>query len=295
MTVRAVGRAKVNLYLSVEGLRPDGYHELAMVMQALELCDELTLTAAPRTDVVFRWPAGLRGADPERPDLVERAVEAHRARSRGPGARVEVRKRIPLASGMAGGSADAAAALVGMEALTGGALGPALPSLALELGSDVPFALTGGTCLASGRGERLERVPCPSPLWWVVGMAGFGIATPAVFRRYDTLSPGRPGGLAELLGALAAGDPGAIAPLLHNDLARAARALEPRLAGLEDAMRSAGALGVVVSGSGPTVAGLCRDAAHAAEVGGRAAAGFDRVEVVASASAGAELRPPQTA
>ncbi|MGH2722342.1 MAG: 4-(cytidine 5'-diphospho)-2-C-methyl-D-erythritol kinase, partial [Actinomycetota bacterium] len=93
MTVRAVGRAKINLYLSVEGLRPDGYHELRMVMQALELCDELKLTAAARTAVGFRWAAGLLGADPGRPDLVERTIEAYRVRAGGPGARVEVLKR----------------------------------------------------------------------------------------------------------------------------------------------------------------------------------------------------------
>jgi 4-diphosphocytidyl-2-C-methyl-D-erythritol kinase len=294
MTVRVLGRAKINLYLSVEGLRADGYHDLEMVMQAVDLCDELTLSPAPGTEVAIRWAPGLQGADPQRPDLVQRAVEAYRGRSGGDGARVDVLKRIPLASGMAGGSADAAAALAGMDALSGGALTSRLPELALELGSDVPFALAGGTCLATGRGERLEPVPCPASLWWVLGISEFGIGTPDVFRRYDELGPGQPGRLDELLRALASGDPGDVAPLLYNDLARAARALEPRLAPLQEAMTQAGALGAVVSGSGPTVAGLCRDEAHAEEVGARAASAFKRVEVVRSASSGAEVLPPQT-
>jgi 4-diphosphocytidyl-2-C-methyl-D-erythritol kinase len=298
-TVRVLGRAKINLSLSLRGLRPDGYHDLEMVMQAVDLADELTMTPAPAAAVMFRWFDGLAGEEPTRPDLVERAVEEYRRRTGGAGARVEVRKRIPLASGMAGGSADAAAALVGMDTLNGGQLASELPQMAAALGSDVPFALAGGTCVARGRGERLEPVPCPTSLWWVLGISRVGISTPEVFRRYDVLASGRADGPlmpeaerwshGALLAALASGEPRDIAALLRNDLVPAARDVEPDLGRLEEAMRAAGVLGAVVSGSGPTVAGLCRDEAHAREVAARAGAAFDRVEVVASARSGAEV------
>jgi 4-diphosphocytidyl-2-C-methyl-D-erythritol kinase len=222
------------------------------------------------------------------------------------GVHVDVLKRIPLASGMAGGSADAAAALLGMDALAGGLLASDLPEMAAALGSDVPFALAGGTRVARGRGERLDAVACPAGLWWILGTSPFGVSTPAVFRRHDELRAaaaaghateepvaGRvaegPAALGNLLGALAAGDAAAIASCLRNDLVPAARDLEPRLAPLETAMRDAGVLGSVVSGSGPTVVGLCRDEAHAREVAVRAAPAFARVEVVSSARRGAEL------
>ena len=290
--VRVMGRAKVNLFLSVVGLRRDGYHDLEMVMQAVDLADELTMTAASETEVAFRWADGLCREEPTRPDLVERAVGEYRRRAGRAGASIEVLKRIPLASGMAGGSADAAAALLGMDALAGGGLAPELPEMAEALGSDVPFALAGGTCVARGRGERLEPVSCPARLWWVLGVSAFGIGTPEVFRRYDALQPGTVSGRGqpdELLAALAAGRPEDIAPLLFNALAPAACDVEPRLRRLEEAMREAGVLGAVLSGSGPTVAGLCRDEAHARDVAARAGALFDRVEVVASARAGAEV------
>lgn len=287
--VRVLARAKINLYLSVEGLRPDGYHDLEMVMQAIDLVDDLTMTPAGETAVVFGWTEGLRGEEPPRPDLVERAVETYRRRAGGEGAKVNVLKRIPLSSGMAGGSADAAAALVGMDALAGGGLASELPGMAAALGSDVPFALAGGTCLAGGRGERLEPVACAGPLWWVLGISDFGIATPEVFRRHDLLGPAERGPLDALIAALAAGEPERIAELLFNDLARAARDLEPRLGPIEEAMRASGVLGSVVSGSGPTVVGLCRDEAHARAAAARARGSFDRVEVAASARAGAEV------
>jgi 4-diphosphocytidyl-2-C-methyl-D-erythritol kinase len=299
--VRVLARAKINLHLSVEGLRPDGYHDLEMVMQTVDLFDELTMTPAAETTVTFRWMEGVRGETVHRPDLVEGAVRAYGRRAAtvggwpwtgAGGATVEVRKRIPLASGMAGGSADAAAALLGMDALAGGRLSPELPGMAASIGSDVPFALVGGTCVARGRGEVLEPLPSPARLWWVLGISAFGIGTPGVFRRHDEQGPAdgpSRAGIDDLLAALAAGEPEAIAARLRNDLAAAARAVEPRLEELERTMRAAAVLGSVVTGSGPTVAGLCRDEAHAREAAARVRGAFDRVEVVVSTPAGAEV------
>jgi 4-diphosphocytidyl-2-C-methyl-D-erythritol kinase len=292
--VEVLGRAKVNLLLAVGARRPDGYHEVTSVMQSVDLADTLVLRPAAATAVTFLPGPGFRGELPERPDLVAAALDLYRAElpEAGPVA-AEVAKSIPLAAGLAGGSADAAAALLGADALRGGGTSRIrLEAMCRQLGSDVPFALRGGTALAGGRGERLFPLSSPHRLWWVLGLPGFPLRTAEVYERHDELSaasdtsPARAGGL---IRALAAGHPRAIAAELRNDLEPAALAQAPPLTGLKDALLRAGAAGVVLSGSGPTLAALCRDEAHAEEVAARVEADFARVEVAPSADAGAEV------
>jgi len=292
--VEAVGRAKINLFLAVGPQRPDGYHEVTSVMQSVDLADTLVLRPAEAPGVTFVRGPGFEGDLPEPPDLVARALDLYRAEfpAAGPVA-AEVSKGIPLAAGLAGGSADAAAALVGADALRGGGASRLrLEAMCRKLGSDVPFALRGGTALAGGRGEKLFPVASPHRLWWVLGMPGFPLRTAEVYERHDEmatgsdLSPARAGGLVK---ALAAGHPRGIAAALRNDLEGAAFDLAPPLAGLKEALRRAGAVGAVLTGSGPTIAALCRNEAHAEEVARRAGSAFARVEVVPSAEAGAEV------
>ena len=262
--------AKINLTLRVAARGEDGYHRLSTVFHAVSLGDRMRLTDRPgRISVVTRGEHARHVADDET-NLAVRAARAVRDRFGGPrmGAHLEIEKDIPVAGGMAGGSADCAAALVGAVRLWGLDVGDAeLFELAAELGSDVPFALLGGTALGAGRGERLEPLECAGTLHWVLAVARRGLSTPTVYRRFDervaagTSTPmgageGRPG---ELVAALARGDATAVAGLLVNDLQPAALDLYPGLAATLELGRAAGALAGIVSGSGPTCAFLCAD------------------------------------
>ena len=260
--------AKVNLQLSVGPRRPDGYHDLATVFCALSLHDELTASVAEglRVSVTGRYAAGVPGG------AANLAIRAARllAEEAGVPARVHlhVDKGIPVAGGMAGGSADAAAALLACDALWGTACSPRqLHDLAARLGSDVPFALLGGAAVGLGRGERLDPVPVAGRFEWVLALAGAGLSTPAVYAECDRLRGDRPVPAPApdeaLLDALRTGDAGGLGRALGNDLQPAALGLRPELAGVMAAGRRAGALGCVVSGSGPTVAFLAADAGHA--------------------------------
>jgi 4-diphosphocytidyl-2-C-methyl-D-erythritol kinase len=178
--------------------------------------------------------------------------------------RIEIRKGIPVAGGMAGGSADAAAALVACDALWETGVGPeALHELASSLGSDVPFCLVGGTALGAGRGEKLTTVLGRGTYHWIFALAEGGLSTPSVYRQLDEMRTHTPGLVPEvpsaLLAALRTGDPRRLAPLLSNDLQAAALKLKPALRRTLEAGLDAGALGALVSGSGPTCAFLAAD------------------------------------
>jgi 4-diphosphocytidyl-2-C-methyl-D-erythritol kinase len=184
---------------------------------------------------------------------------------------VHIAKDIPVAGGMAGGSADGAGALVACDALwQTGAPREELLEICAELGSDVPFSLVGGAALGVGRGERLTPLEVGGTFHWVFAMAGRGLSTPAVFREFDRLGEGRdipaPVASRELIDALAKGDPDALAATVTNDLQPAALSLFPELAGTLATGRAAGALAALVSGSGPTTAFLVRDPESAAAV-----------------------------
>lgn len=255
--------AKINLFLSVGSRRPDGYHEIASVMQSVSLYDELTISPAPE----LRFDVTPAGAAPEdESNLVVKAVRAlWGALGRTPGAAIALSKRIPAAAGLAGGSADAAAALVGLNELWDAGLSrKALEKIGAAIGADVPFCVRGGTCAARGIGEVLSPLPVRAPLWWVIAAPAQPLSTAEVYREFDRLSPSpSPGDPFDVADALARGDLDRIAAALRNDLEPAAVSLEPSIAETREALTAAGALAVVMSGSGPSVAALCHDEQHA--------------------------------
>jgi 4-diphosphocytidyl-2-C-methyl-D-erythritol kinase len=280
--------AKVNLHLAVGGLRGDGYHEVVSVFQSLSMIDEVTIAATDEPGVqVYGEGAGTVPTD--RRNLAWRAVlllAEHVGRR--PAVRVVLRKTIPVAGGMAGGSADAAGTLVGLAGLWRLDISrEELAGLAAGLGSDVPFALCGGTALGTGRGESLVPVLARHTFHWAIALDHRGLSTPDVYRELDRLRQGqsfqRLGDVEPLLEGLASGDPRQLASLLGNDLQAAAVSLRPALRRTLRAGVDAGALAGIVSGSGPTCLFLCADADAAVRVAAElAGAGVCRTVRVAS-------------
>ncbi|MEU4033181.1 4-(cytidine 5'-diphospho)-2-C-methyl-D-erythritol kinase [Streptomyces collinus] len=271
MSVTVRVPAKVNVQLAVGAARPDGFHDLANVFLAVGLYDEVTVTPADELRVTCAGPDADQ-VPLDRTNLAARAAIAL-AERRGiePAVHLHITKDIPVAGGMAGGSADGAGALLACDALWGtGASRAELLAICAELGSDVPFSLVGGAALGTGRGERLSALEVGGTFHWVFAMAGRGLSTPAVFREFDRMAEGRelpePEASAELLEALAKGDPDALAAAVSNDLQPAALSLFPELADTLAAGRDAGALTALVSGSGPTTAFLARDPESAAKI-----------------------------
>jgi len=286
VTVRVPG--KVNLYLGVGDRRPDGYHELTTVFHAVSLSDEVTVRDA---DVLSLRLIG-EGADEVPTDARNLAWQAAELMAehvgRAPEVQITIAKSIPVAGGMAGGSADAAAVLVGINALWElGVPRRDLHAMAARLGSDVPFTLHGGTALGTGRGEELTTVLSRNTFHWVLAFGVGGLSTAAVYSEIDRLrEAGEPQRLSDpepLLTALSAGDPHGLAPLLGNDLQPATLSLEPNLRRTLRAGTEAGALAGIVSGSGPTCAFLCASAEASVDVSAElAGAGVCRTVRVAS-------------
>ncbi|MFF9039502.1 4-(cytidine 5'-diphospho)-2-C-methyl-D-erythritol kinase [Streptomyces sp. NPDC014892] len=273
MSVTVRVPAKVNVQLAVGGARPDGFHDLANVFLAVGLYDEVTATPADELTVTCEGP----GADQvplDRTNLAARAALAL-ARRHGiePAVRLHIVKDIPVAGGMAGGSADAAGALLACDTLWGtNTPRSELLDICAELGSDVPFSLVGGAALGTGRGERLRPLDVGGTFHWVFAVADGGLSTPAVYREFDRLHEHdvvpEPVASEVLLDALAKGDVDALAAFLpgSNGLQPAALSLFPELADTLAAGHAAGALAALVSGSGPTTAFLARDAESARAV-----------------------------
>ncbi|MEE1830360.1 4-(cytidine 5'-diphospho)-2-C-methyl-D-erythritol kinase [Streptomyces sp. SP17KL33] len=273
MSVTVRVPAKVNVQLAVGGARPDGFHDLANVFLAVGLYDEVTATPADELTVTCEGP----GADQvplDRTNLAARAALAL-ARRHGiePAVQLHIVKDIPVAGGMAGGSADAAGALLACDTLWGtNASRSELLDICAELGSDVPFSLVGGAALGTGRGERLRPLDVGGTFHWVLAVADGGLSTPAVYREFDRLHEHdvvpEPVASEVLLDALAKGDVDALAAFLpgSNGLQPAALSLFPELADTLAAGHAAGALAALVSGSGPTTAFLARDAESARAV-----------------------------
>ncbi|MBE7371267.1 4-(cytidine 5'-diphospho)-2-C-methyl-D-erythritol kinase [Dermacoccus barathri] len=256
--------AKVNLELRVGPLRDDGFHDLATTFHAVDIFDEVTVTPdaefsvsvtgvgedkvpTDETNLAYRAAALLA----ERFDVEERCA-------------ISIVKAIPVAGGMAGGSADAAATLVACDTLWGlGLRRHELEEIAAELGSDVPFALTGGTALGTGRGEQIVPVLATGTFEWLFALTHEGLSTPSVYAECDRLREGEdvpePQPSDSLLASLRSGDVHGVALAMHNDLESAAMSLMPSLRPLMEMGLEMGALCALVSGSGPTVAFLLKD------------------------------------
>jgi 4-diphosphocytidyl-2-C-methyl-D-erythritol kinase len=269
--VTARAPAKVNLYLEVGPLQEDGFHPVTTVYQAVSLVDDVTVTESAGLSVEVHGE-GAADVPTDARNLAMQAAELLAAQvGVEPQVSLDLLKGIPVAGGMAGGSADAAATLVACDALwRTGLEREELVALGARIGSDVPFALHGGTALGTGRGEVLTPVLARGTYHWVLAFAHGGLSTPEVYAELDrkTRAPDRAGkvraaGPDGVLTALRSHDPVALGAALRNDLQAPALRMMPALAKVLRAAQDLGTLGAVVSGSGPTVAMLCRDGEHA--------------------------------
>lgn len=265
--VRAPG--KINLYLGVGGRHDDGYHALATVFQAVSLYEDVIARHADDFSITVSGVDDVDSVPLDDRNLAMRAAKllATAAQYEG-GVALEVRKSVPVAGGMGGGSADAAAALVACDALWGTGFSTArLHELAARLGADVPFALHGGTAVGTGRGDQLSPALARGRFDWVLVTSAQGLSTPVVYGRLDALRE-QHGALADdpplsldvpvpVLQALRSGDPELLAESIYNDLQEAALFERPDLETTILRGIHAGALQGIVSGSGPTVALLC--------------------------------------
>jgi 4-diphosphocytidyl-2-C-methyl-D-erythritol kinase len=267
--VRAPG--KVNLYLGVGAPGVDGYHEVATVYQAVSLYEDVRVWPADEISLSFTGPIDCSGLPTdERNIAVRAALLVAEAAGIDSGVRIEIDKHVPVAGGMAGGSADGAAALVACDALWHTGLSrDTLHSLAARLGADVPFSLVGGTAIGLGRGDELSPVLTQGRFDWVLALPDGELSTPEVYRELDAHRARHAGELGpvvehpsvsvDLLQALRAGDPALLAEQLGNDLQAPALNLNHELARVLEVGERAGALAGLVSGSGPTVAFLAED------------------------------------
>jgi 4-diphosphocytidyl-2-C-methyl-D-erythritol kinase len=305
--------AKANLFLAVRGRRADGYHELVTVMQTVSVFDRLRVGVvgppgrghhpAARRHMALELSTDLDDALPPPEDN----LALHAARALGSvvgvsdlqlgGARpkalrtvIDVRKEIPVAGGMAGGSADAAATLVALNELWGCELErEQLRAVGAELGSDVPFCLTGGTALATGRGTALAQVLCRGQFHWVVCTSALPLPTGDVYRAWDRWC--RPSEVEPdaVLAALRNEDAEALGAALHNDLEPAAFRLRPELVARREVLLAAGALGAVLSGSGPTLLALAASRQAAEGIAARVSRHFAQALVATSPAGGPDL------
>lgn len=270
--------AKINLHLGVGRLRSDGFHELATVFCALSLSDELVAVEAEELGILTTGEGAAHVPD-DTTNLACRAAAmlAERAGIK-PEVQLSVRKQIPVAAGLAGGSADAAAALIACDALwQTGADRDDLLQIAAQLGSDVVFSLTGGLALGTGRGELLSPVLAAGRWHWVLAVADGGLATGDVYAELDRIRAERPANRSlelpdELLNALRARDITAVGEALHNDMEPAAISLMPSLRRTKGAGLQEGAQAAVLCGSGPTMAFLAQSEDDAVDLAARISA-----------------------
>jgi 4-diphosphocytidyl-2-C-methyl-D-erythritol kinase len=276
--VHARAPGKINVFLKVGALLADGYHDVATAYQAVSLSENVHASAADDFSVRFTGSIDTSGLPTDGSNLAIKAATllAHRAGFR-KGVHLEIEKNVPIAGGMGGGSADAAATLLACDALWGTDLTrEELLELATQLGSDVPFAFTGGTAIGTGRGDQLSPALAKGQFQWVLALADFGMSTPIVYSELDRhrdrhsqdIFPAtvQPQVDASVLQALRAGDPHMLAEVLHNDLQAPALHLEPQLGAVIELGEENGALAGMVSGSGPTIAFLAADLDGALEL-----------------------------
>ncbi len=283
-TYTLIAPAKINLYLEIVGDRPDGFHELVMLMQSVELADRVAIAQTGLPSLRVR--CDLLPEVEEVQNLAYKAAQLMQrqfpeAAERWGGVDIEIDKQIPVAAGLAGGSADAAAVLVGLDLLWElGLTQPELQVLAAQLGSDIPFSLAGGTAIATGRGEQLDSLRTPTALWVVLAKyRHLSVSTAWAYTTYreqfaadyardpaTVQARAEQMHASELVAALQAGDGAAIARHLYNDLEKVVLPAYPPVAQLHATLQASSALGALMSGSGPTVFALCNSQAQAEQV-----------------------------
>ena len=276
--VHARAPGKINVFLKVGSLLEDGYHDVAIAYQAVSLYEDVRVARADDFSVEVLGTVELSRVPTDGSNIAIKAARllARKTGYRG-GARISITKRVPVAGGMGGGSADAAATLLACDALWHTDLPrEELLGLARELGADVPFALTGGTAIGTGRGDQLSPALAKGNFQWVLVLADFGLSTPVVYTELDRhrdrhaqdIFPADPTPSVDMnvLQAIRAGDPHMLAETLHNDLQAPAIHLQPSLAEILELGEQNGALAGIVSGSGPTVAFLAADLDGALEL-----------------------------
>lgn len=271
-SVTAQAPAKINLVLRVGPPDATGYHPLVTVFQALSWFDEVTVRESSSDRLTIGGDGDLSGVPTDTTNIVWAAADALAARigHRTP-LDIHINKTIPVAGGMAGGSANAAATLVALNELWQGGMDlGALEAVASEVGADVPFSLRGGLCVGEGRGDQLTSYPRSHDLHVVVVASRLQLSTPRIYQRLDTLREGRVVALPEVsdsaISEVLTADGEQLARLMANDLEEAALHEAPELRDTLSAMVDAGAYASMVSGSGPTVWGVCKSAVHASDV-----------------------------
>jgi len=288
MVIRSIARAKINLVLNVLGKRPDGYHEVKTVMQSVALHDRLEFS--PGTGGIKLSVAG-GDIPPGKENLVYRAAELVRTQTGiRQGVNVLIKKAIPVAAGLGGGSADAAATLVALNKMwqTGYSLSE-LMRLGEQLGADVPFCLLGGTALAGGKGEQLEPLPSCPGLGLVLVKPPIGVSTAEVYRAFRPELVEKKPDCRAMVKNLKEGNIAGIAANLANALEPVTVKMYPQIAVIKEKLLAAGALGALMSGSGPTVFGLARDPEAARAIAARYDKTYEQVLVTGTCSRGTQI------
>ena len=265
---------KVNLQLSVGPLGDDGFHEVTTVFQAISLFDDVTVTEGKPGSGTTISVSGqtANGVPADASNLAIRAAQLMmKEYELSPNLEIKLKKEIPVAGGMAGGSADAAGVIVGLDSLYElGLARDEMEKIASQIGSDVPFSISGGVAIGTGRGDQITTALSKGSYTWVLALSNQGLSTPAVYQECDRLREGlsiaSPQVSEPLMQALRAGDSKALGKSLLNDLQAAACSLRPALRLVLDVGIDYGALGGIVSGSGPTVAFLVSDEEHAMDL-----------------------------
>jgi len=266
--------AKVNLQLSVGPLGSDGYHEVTTVFQAISLFDDVTVaTALPGSGITISITGDTaHGVPVDNSNLAIKAAQLMAKTYDLPlDLIIKLKKEIPVAGGMAGGSADAAGVIVGLDSLFElGISRDEMESVGSKIGADVPFSICGGVAIGTGRGDQITPALAKGSYNWVLALSGQGLSTPSVYQECDRLREGlsiaTPQVSEPLMQALRAGDAKALGKALSNELQSAACSLRPALRLVLDVGVDYGALGGIVSGSGPTVAFLVTDDEHAMDL-----------------------------
>ena len=292
--IRLRTNAKLNLFLHVLGKRADGYHEIETIFHGIGLHDDIVFTPTDSgVDIGMRFEnETFEGMPPAEDNLIARVADrlvAHGARRTG--VRAEITKRIPIGAGLGGGSTNAAGALVALNELwSAGLSGHELERIAADIGTDVPYCLSGGTALATSRGDELTPLPAPAAMHFVLGLSAEPLYTRDVYPLWDPGAHGGDATSAAMTLALGGGDVAEVAALLRNDLEPAVFKLRPELEAKKEVFLAAGALGGLVTGSGPTIFAIARDAQDARRLASEVETQFDRTAVVASRSQAVERR-----